>query len=419
MKSYRSAIFSNEFSAGFPAAGKLFKNIRIVDEKTDLTGAVFVERGIISAVIPQGCPLPRGAALVVDGAALGGAPVLMPAFIDLHAHFRDPGWPAKETLESACLAAFRGGYGTVVCMANTMPVTDTFAAARALRKRAAALGLIDLYPALSLTRGMEGTSLSDITAPLPPPGENPTLLLSEDGKDVESDVVFLAALAEARRLGLPVSCHCEAPGAEDSVSAENRGVRRVIDLMRRVEGVRCHIAHVSTGAAAAMLREAKARGLALTGEAAPHHIALTAADAERLGAASRGRVNPPLRSEEDRRALIEAVRDGTIDAVATDHAPHTDADKEAGAPGFIGLETSFSVCFTELVLKAGLPLSRLSALMSAAPARILGLVDRGLIAPGLRADLTIVDLEAPAYTGPFASRGNNTPFHPPQPPAVS
>ena len=385
----------------------LFKNLLIVDENTSMTGAVYIEGGLIADIIPQGSPLPLGAALVIDGATLGGTPVLMPAFIDLHAHFRDPGFPEKETLESACLAAASGGYGTVVCMANTKPVIDTFAAARGLKKRADDLGLIDLYPALSLTRGMEGASLSDITAA---PIDHSARLLSEDGKDVADDGLLLAAFDDARRLDIPVSCHCEALDAADSRGAENRGTRRVIELARRVEGVRCHIAHVSTKEALSMIKSAKAGGLLLTCEAAPHHLALTGEDADRLGWNTWGRVNPPLRREEDRRALISAVLDGTIDAIATDHAPHADEDKEAGAPGFIGLETSFSVCFTELVIKAGLSLSRLSGLMSAAPARILGMRDRGIIAQGMRADITVVDIQAPAPAGPFKSRARNSPF---------
>ncbi|MDR2518321.1 MAG: dihydroorotase [Spirochaetaceae bacterium] len=385
----------------------LFKNVLVVDENTSMAGAVSVENGLIAGIIPQGARLPKGAAVVIDGSAFGGTPVLMPAFVDLHAHFRDPGFPEKETLESACLAAANGGYGTVVCMANTRPVIDTFEAAARLKKRADDLGLIDLYPALSLTRGMEGASLSGITAA---PRGHAARLLSEDGKDVADDALLLAAFNEASRLGVPVSCHCEALGAEGARSAENRGTRRVIDLARRVKGLRCHIAHVSTREALSMIRKAKAEGVSLTCEAAPHHLALTGEDADHLGRGTWGQVNPPLRREDDRRALIRAVLDGTIDAIATDHAPHAGADKEAGAPGFIGLETSFSVCFTELVIKARLPLSRLSGLMSAAPARILGMDDRGIIAPGLRADLIMVDIQAPSTSGPFKSRGRNSPF---------
>jgi dihydroorotase len=262
-------------------------------------------------------------------------------------------------------------------------------------------------------------------------------MLSEDGKDVAGDVLFLAAMKEARRLGLPVSCHCDAGGPEAAAAKaageprpvwsrieENNAVRRAIELGKQA-GCHIHIAHVSTREAADLIRRAKAEAappFTLTCEATPHHIGCTEADARALGDESRGRVNPPLREEADRRAIIEAIRDGTIDAIATDHAPHSAADKEQGAPGFTGLETAFSVCLTELVLgRSGsggaLDLRRLSSLMSAAPARILGFggggpLGRGRIAPGLRADLCIADIEAAGTVNPalFVSRGKNSPF---------
>jgi dihydroorotase len=414
-------------------------NIRLIDEVMDTPGALLVEDGYIREVFPmsghQGSGLPvNDAALVIDGGRYvpGGGAALMPALVDLHAHFRDPGLPAgplpPETLESASLAAAAGGYGTVVCMANTNPVLDTPEAAAALKARSDALGLIDLYPALSLTRGMAGEELSAISRMSP--GAPVPRLLSEDGRDVASDALFLAACAEARRLGLPVSCHCDAGGGEAGAAkrsgaprgvwsrlAENNATRRVLALGK---AARCHlhIAHVSTAEAAAMIREAKAElcrdlresgagsgisgGFRLTCEATPHHIALTEEDARFLGEESHGRVNPPLRTEADRREILRALLDGTIDAIATDHAPHLAGDKAAGAPGFTGLETALAVCNTELVRDSGdtggdlsagprVSLSRLSTLMSAAPARILGFDDRGRILPGTRADLILVD----------------------------
>jgi dihydroorotase len=482
-------------------------NFRIVDEHTDSRGTVVVEDGFIREVLPWDADFPGAipngkrpdyerleGGLFIHGPGLlgsggGHVPVLMPALADLHAHFRDPGFPENEagfpaetgflseTLESASLAAAAGGYGTVVCMANTKPPIDTPEKALALRERAAALGLIDLYPVLSLTKNMEGRELSGITvlnpAPLRPEASVPYCgpswgsrraadmastrsrvplgasslltphsslfirMLSEDGKDVADDGLFLAAMKEARRLGVPVSCHCDAGGPEAAAAKaageprqvwsrieENNAVRRAIELGRQA-GCHIHIAHVSTGESAELIRRAKASSappFTLTCEATPHHIACTAADARSLGDESRGRVNPPLREEADRLAIIEALRDGTIDAIATDHAPHRAGDKDAGAPGFTGLETAVSVCLSELVLgRAGsggaLDLRRLSSLMSAAPARILGLggggpAGRGLIAPGLRADLVIADIESAGTVNParFQSRGKNSPF---------
>ncbi|MDR2029704.1 MAG: dihydroorotase [Treponema sp.] len=441
-------------------------NVRVVDEEADMPGAVIIEDGLITGLIPQdgtarldalacgaAADAAHGAARIIDGrhyALPGGRlPVLMPALVDLHAHFRDPGFPEKETLESASLAAVAGGYGTVVCMANTRPVIDTPEAAALLRDRARSLGLIDLYPVLALTRNMEGRELSAITTLRrgAPSAASPYIprMLSEDGKDLADDTLFRAAFAEARRLGIPVSCHCDAGGAEAEAARkagkprevwsrieENTATRRAIKLGQK-EGCHVHIAHVSTREALDMIRRAKGEGAVsgpqepspqpspgadlsagfrLTCEAAPHHIALTEADARSLGAESLGRVNPPLRTAEDRRAIVAGVLDGTVDALATDHAPHTGADKAGGMPGFTGLETSFAVCRTELVREGGLTLSRLSSLMSAKPARLLGLTDRGRITPGLRADLILTDPGASWKPGPesFRSRGKNSPF---------
>ncbi|GHU16782.1 dihydroorotase [Spirochaetia bacterium] len=435
----------------------VLKNFRIIDESTDMRGSVVIENGIIRDIISDEEDFPDNllndknlercvlnADMVIEGGeyAEKHGLILMPAFVDIHAHFRDPGFPEKETLESASLAAAAGGYGTVVCMANTKPVTDTVEKALALKNRAANLGLIDLYPVLSLTKNMEGKELSGITAL--DAKQNTIHMLSEDGKDVADDNIFLAAFAEARRLDIPVSCHCDAGGPEAEAAKkagkgrdvwsrieENVAVKRAIELGRKV-GAHVHIAHVSTKESVNMIREAKRQlsaadassSYSLSCEAAPHHIALTEDDARALGDESYGRVNPSLRSEEDRRAVIDAILDGTIDAIATDHAPHSDADKAGGAPGFTGLETGFAVCFTSLtgegsalensitVDRKTIDLKRLSFLMSANPARILDLADRGRIAPGLRADLVIVDtkLEWTVKSESFKSRGKNSPF---------
>jgi dihydroorotase len=313
-------------------------------------------------------------------------------------------------------------------MANTMPVIDTIDKARGIKTRCDSLGFVNLYPVLSLTKNMEGRELSGIKD-VSSAGD--VLMLSEDGKDVADDGLFLAAMGEAKRLGIPVSCHCDfggteaaaakaagRPRAEWSRIEENNAVRRAIKLGAQA-GCHIHIAHVSTKEAAELIRAEKKNppagtGFALSCEAAPHHIGADENDARRMGDESFGRVNPPLRSEEDRRAIIAAVLDGTIDAIATDHAPHRSADKAAGAPGFSGLETAFMVCLSNLTgtTAAGRELQRLSALMSAHPARILGLGDRGGIAAGMRADIVIVDTQAAGKvnSGQFKSWGKNTPF---------
>ena len=435
----------------------VLKNFRVVDEEADAPGAVIIEDGIIAGVLPGSASLPEDAALVIDGRRLcGGEPVLMPAFVDLHAHFRDPGFPEKETLESASLAAVAGGFTTVLCMANTKPVTDTVEKAAAIKSRCDVLGLVDLYPVISLTKEMEGKELSEINKLSPRSGENNgglyvPLMLSEDGKDLSDDGLFLAAMKEAKRLGIPISCHCDFGGEEAEAAKkagqprgvwsrieENNAVRRVIELGRKA-GCHIHIAHVSTKEAVEIIRQAKASanaealaepragsteaGFVLTCEAMPHNLCLTEELAHRLGDESHGRVNPPLRHEDDRLALVRAVADGTVDAIATDHAPHSSADKAAGAPGFSALETAFAAAFTELVRGAGkvpavepvIDLRRLSSLMSANPARLIGLGGeggRGRILVGMRADLVIVDTESSGVVNPAEdlSKGKNSPF---------
>ncbi|MCL1928406.1 MAG: dihydroorotase [Treponema sp.] len=426
----------------------VLKNFRLVDEVTDVCGSIIVKDGIIEEVYSANADddvfdfniaekeierAAHHADIVLDGSHFEqhDGLVLMPAFVDLHAHFRDPGFPEKETIESACLAAAAGGYGTVVCMANTKPVTDTIVQAQSIKDRSDALGLIDLYPVLSLTKGMEGKELSEII--LLKDNQNVSQvvrLLSEDGKDVTDDALFLAAMTEACRTGIPVSCHCDLGG-------ENNATKRAIELGEKAsyacqQSLRLHIAHVSTKEAAAMIREAKknnnhnSKGAfsktevlkkpLMSCEVTPHHIALTEKDAAALGLESFGKVSPPLRNEDDRRALIEAIVDGTVNAIATDHAPHTKTDKEQGAPGFTGLETAFAVCYSTLVVPEHISLSKLSSLMSAEPARILGLdrgkEARGRIVPGMRADFAIVDLSAAWIAEPsrFKSRGKNSPF---------
>lgn len=403
----------------------LIRNIRVVDEATDRQASVLIENGRISAVLPPDAAIPGPETCVIEP---GAGAVLMPSFVELHAHFRDPGFPDKETVESGCLAAAAGGYGTVVCMANTKPVMDDPAAAAALKARADALGLIDLYPALALTRAMAGSDTSGLdalaAAPRGTANREAVRLLSEDGKDVPADSVFSDAFKKAAVIGVPVSCHCDfgGPEAEEAKAAgksravvsrieEDYATERAINLAAKTN-VRLHIAHCSTLKSLELVRQAKARRQNITCEVAPHHLSCTEEDAERLGLEGPGRVNPPLRAEEDRQAVIRAIFDGTADAIATDHAPHTAADKAGGSPGFVGLETAFAVCRTELVEPGRLDLPRLSKLMSASPARILGLADRGRIAVGMRADLAIIDPEAQFTVDPsrFKSRGKNTPF---------
>ncbi|MCA1949442.1 MAG: dihydroorotase [Treponema sp.] len=408
----------------------IFHQVRLVDHSMDRRGSLVVEDGHIREIhideVPADLAKAGGAAIHID--CSGTDWVLMPAFVDLHAHFRDPGFPEKESLESASLAAASGGFGTVVCMANTKPVIDNLDLARKLQSRAERLGLIDLFPVLALSRNMEGHDTGHLEALDAKTIGGTVRLLSEDGKDVADDRVLRKALHEARRLGLPVSYHCDWGGkeAEDAKKAglprciwsrleENLATERVLALAAET-GVHIHIAHVSTKEAVELIRRARkgsaAQGFRLTCEATPHHLACTEEIVDQLGPESYGRVNPPLRTAADIGALIEAVQSGIIDAIATDHAPHTEADKAQGAPGFIGLETAFAACHTALVAERHLSLKKLSALMSRNPSRILRLEDRGFLAPWARADLVLVDPSAEwtVQKEDFKSRSSNSPF---------
>jgi dihydroorotase len=382
----------------------IFRNFRIIDAFTDMTGSVTVDGGRIVDVVPDAA-VPHGftdGGLVFDGC---GRLVLTSGFVDMHAHFREPGSSEKETLESASLAAARGGYTSVVCMANTKPPVDNETAAISIKLRADSIGLINLYPAISLTEGMNGKKLSPYLAAgwsaaraYSPP------LLSEDGRDIADDGLFSAALRTAAEGGHTVSCHCDLDG-------EDAAVKRVLRL--GADG-RIHIAHVSTKGVVGLLRHHKSQSpqSLVTAEATPHHIALTRQDAEASGAKTFGKVAPPLRNEDDRLKLIEALRDGTIDVIATDHAPHTTEDKLNGAPGFSGLETAFAVCYSTLVKRHNFSLQKLFSLLSAEPARILGLSGCGAVAAGNNADIVVLDTEFETVIdcGMFASRGKNTLF---------
>ena len=440
-----------------------FRGLRLVDARRDEMGDLAIEGDRIVSVGKADAPDRVSGPLVdIDCAAGSGgrALVLMPAFVDLHVHFRDPGFPEKESLESGLLAAAAGGFGTVAAMANTRPVTDRASQAIALRSRALALGLADYFPVLAMTRGLEGKDLSHLEElsalrdDEAARGEGGGLasasysirMISDDGRDLASDEVMLAAMRKAAALGLAVACHCEigpalVPPGSDAKSwyaseeglaadraAEIRGVERALRLARESDCA-IHLCHLSTRESLDRVREAKYRqGHRVSCEVTPHHLCLAAAEARDAGAAGRGRVNPWLRTDDDRLAMAEALADGTIDAIATDHAPHGEADKEAGAPGFVGLETAFSLVHDRLCDpgenirgatrggrdgrsgEARIGLRRLSRLMSLNPARILGLPDRGLLEVGSRADLVLIDPGEEWLVDPglFRSRGANS-----------
>ncbi|MDQ6710755.1 MAG: amidohydrolase family protein [Candidatus Dormibacteraeota bacterium] len=316
--------------------------------------------------------------------------ILSPGWIDLHAHLRDPGFPESETLATASASAAAGGFTHVVAMANTNPVTDHAGLVSALLERAATMP-VRLSVVAALTERLEGRTLTDADA-LHQAG---AVALSDDGRHAMDRRTLTRGLQAAGRAGLPVLVHGQLEALGRDPVAEDSGIAQALEALADAPGARLHLQHVSTRKAVERLRAAKAAGLTVTAEVTPHHLALTAADV-RDGDPN---VSPPLRTSDDRDATVEALIDGVIDVIATDHAPHSAAAKAAGSNGYHGLEIAAGV-----VLGLQLPWSVLHRALVTRPAEILGLGpthDWILIDPGERwtVDPTL-----------FASRGRNTPF---------
>ena len=353
--------------------------------------------------------------------------VVCPGLIDMHVHLRQPGREDKETIASGTMAAARGGFTAVCCMPNTDPVNDTRAVTEFILDVAKREGAVRVYPVGAITKGMKGEELAEIGELF----EAGCVAISDDGRPVMSPELMRRAMEYAAMFDLPVIQHSEdlhlsgrgvvhegfvstdlglrgIPSASEAVM-----VARDI-LLAELTGARLHIAHVSAAESVRLIREAKARGVRVSCEVTPHHLALTE-EAVR-GFHTDAKMNPPLRSEADRQALIEGLRDGTIDVIATDHAPHTVQEKEQEfdqAPfGVIGLETALAVTITTLVHPGVLTLSQAMGKFTSEPARILKL-PKGRIAEGADADLTIFDptREWEVDAGAFVSKSRNTPFH--------
>lgn len=368
----------------------LIKNAKLVDEASELDADILVRNGKIAAV-GQGLDC---AGEVIDAAGL----TLMPAFVDLHCHFRDPGFTQKEDMETGCRAAAKGGYTAVNLMANTNPVCSDMETVRYIRRKAEAMGLVDVHQCVSVTKNFDGQTVDHLKEL-----DGTVKLLSEDGKGVMSNHVMAQAMKIAKEKGMTVLSHAEDMEISpyDYRLAENIATAQHIHLAKYL-GARLHMCHVSTEEAMGEVIRAKIAKAPVTCEVAPHHLWFTDSDY---------RVNPPIRTKEDRDFLIWAIENGYVDAIATDHAPHTAEDKKNGAPGMVGLETAFGVCYTILVKERRLPLTLLSRLMSAGPAKILG-VQKGRLLPGYDADFALVDenREWVVDAAQFASKGKNSPF---------
>ena len=377
---------------------------------------VYVENGVIAEL-----DSPRTQAdTVLEGEGL----VLAPGLVDMHVHFRDPGYTYKEDILTGCEAAARGGFTAVACMPNTNPPIDSPETVRYILEKAKD-AKERVYPVCTITRGMKGEELSDYAA-LKAAG---AVAASDDGKPVANAAVMQAGMEACYRVGLPVVSHCEdldiiAGGIiNKGAVSEQLGVRgmdrtsedtitaREVALAEST-GTRIHICHVSTRTSVALIRDAKKRGVQVTCESAPHYMLLT--DRELLRRDANWRMNPPLREEADCEAIVEGFCDGTIDALITDHAPHSPEEKancEKAPNGIIGLETSFAASCTALVASGKMSLARLIELMSVNPCRILS-IPGGTIREGGAADLVLLDpSERWTFTeADIGSKARNTPF---------
>ena len=344
--------------------------------------------------------------------------LIFPGLCDVHVHFREPGFSYKETIRTGSMAAARGGYTTVCTMPNLNPVPDCRAnldRQRAIIRRDA---VVETVPYGAITRGRKGTALADMAAMA-----DAVCAFSDDGSGVQDEAMMRAAMLEAKRLGKLIAAHCEDNSLlhggciHDGAYARVHGYRGISseseyaqiarDLrLAQQTGAAYHVCHISTKESVALIRQAKAAGVNVSCETAPHYLVMTDRDLHEHG---NWKMNPPVRSAADRDALLEGVCDGTIDCIATDHAPHSAAEKSRGLAdspfGIVGLETAFPLLYTELVQPGVLSLERLVQLMSAAPRTRFGLSER----PD---DFTVFEITQPYEIQPsqFLSKGKNTPF---------
>lgn len=399
----------------------LIRNGRIIDPENrfDATADLRIESGKIAQI---GNKLDAKGCEVIDAAGM----IVTPGFVDIHVHLREPGEEGKETIYTGTRAAARGGVTSVVCMPNTAPPLDTPAMIAYVLAKVAREGLVKVRPLGCVSRGRDGEAMTDL-AGLKEAG---AIGFTDDGSCVMNALLAKRAMINCGILKLPYFEHAEdanlanggvmhegtfslelgLPGR--SGAAEEVIVARDL-LLAEATGAHLHLTHISAASSLAMIREAKRRGVRVTCDVTPHHVALTD---EAVGEFdTMAKVNPPLRDEKNRKALIAGISDGTVDAIASDHAPHGLLDKEAefsqAAAGISGVETSFSICLEALVRPGYIDLSRLIGLMSGGPAAVMG-IEGGRLSRGRPADVAIIDPNAEWELDPakMESKGRNTPF---------
>ncbi|MDU4603186.1 MAG: dihydroorotase [Clostridium perfringens] len=373
----------------------LIKNVNLIDESNNFFGDIYIEKGLIKEL---GTELNKECE-TLDGKGL----VLMPAFIDTHAHFRDPGFEYKEDIESGSKAAVRGGYTTVTLMPNTKPVCSSKKVLDYVVNKGKEVGLVDLYQTVSITKNLSGEEINHLREF---EGNPNVKAITDDGKGVSDSKIMMEAMKIAKENNWIVMSHAESPefSKVDMRLAENMMTWRDITLAKFVD-CRLHMSHVSTKEAMKYIIEGKNDGVKVTCEITPHHLALN-------NKISNYRVNPPIREEEDVNFLIKTIKMNYVDCIGTDHAPHSKEDKEKGAPGMIGIEQAFSICYTKLVKENHISLNKLSQLMSGNAAKLLNL-NKGKLQPGFLGDLVLIDLNKKRIfkEEDIVSRSKNTPFN--------
>jgi len=396
----------------------LFKGGKYLKENKIVQGDILTDKGII---VKTGENLKDKAEEVVDCKNL----TILPGLFDMHSHLREPGFEYKENIESGTLAAARGGFTAVACMPNTNPVLDSAPLIEFVKNKADKIGNCKVYPIGAITKGQNGAEITEMGELK----ESGAAALSDDGKPVEKSNVMYNALKYAKTMGILLISHCEDTAFSDGVvnegysasvsglkgipaASENIMVSRDILLAEELN-TSVHLAHISTAGSVDIIRQAKKRGVKVTCETCPHYF--SAEDSFILEYDTNAKVNPPLRSQKDVEAIIAGIKDGTIDVIATDHAPHHVNDKNVefnyAANGISGLETAFMLSYTNLVKVGHITIEKLVELTAFNPAKILKIKKEG-IKENAAADFFIADLEKKVKidAGKFLSKGKNTPF---------